>query len=389
MANDEDEESQGSHTPSRPESAAMKKLRLKQAEFRKKLKVRLREADKQYTGGSERLKLLRRAILAATYLVTIGDVWISLLILVSALTGMDWIDLKICLCRYRCGGEWHDYYTANSWNVTFNGNCHDHDDTTEKTDDLFGSFDDVVGGLNEPTWNCQVQEDWNTCVCNEKGTSAVSSELLLNVDGCSFLHLVGVWMLLDAVVACLGLVQTRTMFKLAQYSPDADPVNLGAFLFALFPSFVERLCQAEHGESKALFRTFFMVFFMTWTTGALFWLLNVCSGEYLFNHGAYQLPSRFLAVQDLAGYWHNLTLLAQLLGLYFWTLGVDAQFKVRPRLAEVRIRQPRNLQGPAGGGKAKEGRFVKLWDAERDGREGVLEVGQKVHGGKKKKKKKK
>jgi hypothetical protein len=44
------------------------------------------------------------------------------------------------------------------------------------------------------------------CVCNQHGTAAAGGDLLLNVGGCDFYALTHAYLLLDAAVVALGLV---------------------------------------------------------------------------------------------------------------------------------------------------------------------------------------
>ena len=86
----------------------------------------------------------------------------------------------------------------------------------------------------------------------------------MNVNSCQFFRVSGFYLLLDAAFVAIALVQSSAMFKLSQFSPDADRVDLGRVACFFLPDSLRQGCHAKPGESKALFMTFFYVFFWTW-----------------------------------------------------------------------------------------------------------------------------
>ena len=111
---------------------------LARAQRRTHIRLRLRALDEAYAKASPLTKNLRQFVLVATYCLTWGDIWVSLSIVVSALMQLDWLELQVCLCSYRCGGEWHTQYTKTpNWNLTF-----------------------VPDACPNEVWSCQVQQEW-------------------------------------------------------------------------------------------------------------------------------------------------------------------------------------------------------------------------------------
>ena len=102
-------------------------------------------------------------------------------------------------------------------------------------------------------WTCQVQGTWSNCICNERGTPAVPlmhNSAFMNVNSCQFFRVSGYYLLLDASFVIIGLVQSSAMFKMSQYSPDAERVNLGGVACFFLPSSLQQSCNARPEESK-------------------------------------------------------------------------------------------------------------------------------------------
>ena len=137
------------------------------------------------------------------------------------------------------------------------------------------------------------------------------------------------------------------MFKLAQFAPSADPVNLARLVFWWLPGPLQVACHAQPYESKALFLLSYAVFFGAWLASALLFAwaqvsdhLPSSDRSLELNPHAYAMPDQFRKVQTFANGLHALTLAAQTLGLYGWRLGAEAQFRVTPRLKELKLKQP-------------------------------------------------
>jgi hypothetical protein len=140
---------------------------------------------------------------------------------------------------------------------------------------------------------------------------------------------------------------TTAMFKLAQFAPSADPVNLARLVFWWLPGPLQVACHAQPYESKALFLLSYAVFFGAWLASALLFAwaqvsdhLPSSDRSLELNPDAYAMPDQFRKVQTFANGLHALTLAAQTLGLYGWRLGVETQFRVTPRLKELKLKQP-------------------------------------------------
>jgi hypothetical protein len=130
---DEARESAHGHGPLSARNRA-----LRRAQQRNNIRLRLRNMDEAYTKASPITKQFRQLILVATYVLTWCDIWFSLSILVSGVSHSDWLGLNVCLCSYRCNGEWHTEYTKTpDWNVTF-----------------------VPDSCPNEIWTCQVQQEW-------------------------------------------------------------------------------------------------------------------------------------------------------------------------------------------------------------------------------------
>jgi len=146
------------------------------------------------------------------------------------------------------------------------------------------------------------------------------------------------------------------MFKLAQYAPSADPVNLTRVVFFWLPTSLQAACHAQPFESKALFLMSYALFFVAWLVSVVLaiWFqigrLGFSGDNNLeklpLSSSEYELPSHFQRVQTWASILHAVTLVAQTLGLYGWRLGAEAQFRVTPRLKQLFLRQPGNTGKP-------------------------------------------
>jgi hypothetical protein len=287
------------------------------AQTKKRIQLRIRKADETYAQSAPCFKWIRKAILIGTYAWTLLDVWFSAVLFLAIVFKAPFIGLDVCICQYRCNHEWHKEFVKTNWNHTFvSDQC----------------------GQEAEAWTCQVQANWQNCACNEKGTSAAGNPLI-NVVDCNYIGLTGFYMLSNALNVVLGLVQTSSMFKLAQYSPEADPVNLGASVFFYLPRQLQRACHAAPSESKTYFYTYFGLFFSAWLIGAAIGIWEHTT-EISFLDSSYNLPESFMKYQTDVNRLHYLSLVLQTGGLRFWLLGVEAHFKVRPRLREIRLKQP-------------------------------------------------
>jgi hypothetical protein len=157
---------------------------------------------------------------------------------------------------------------------------------------------------------------------------------------------------------------TTAMFKLAQYAPSADPVNLTRVVFFWLPSSLQAACHAQPFESKTLFLMSYALFFAAWMVSVVLaiWAqvgrlggLGANEVEKLpMSSHEYEMPPHFQRVQNWASTVHAITLLAQTLGLYGWRLGAEAQFRVTPRLKRLSLQQPgRSAAAAAAAGKPK------------------------------------
>ena len=122
----------------------------------------------------------------------------------------------------------------------------------------------------------------------------------MNVNDCQFLNITGYYLLYDAAVLVIGIIQCTAMFKMAQYSPASDRINLGAFIFCMLPARIQDSCQAKPEESKALFGIYFLSFLWTWIASILVVIVDIIAKlsdndisdkvfEY-FNSSTYHVP---------------------------------------------------------------------------------------------------
>jgi len=312
------------------------------AELRKQVRMRLREADDTYAKSSPLVKNSRRLALLGVYLFTWSDMLLAGCIVLAAVLHLPWLELDVCLCNYRCNGKWHEMYFATpTWNKTF--------------------VPEHCGGRTDP-WTCQVMGDWDTCVCNEQGTSAVDHGLLLNVDGCNFFKLTFTYLLTDGLIVLMGAFMTTSMFKMSCYSAKKDPVNLGGFIFFYLPLGLQKSLFTPPSESKALFEVW-------WRAFLFFWILSVSLVGYAkavdssLLDAEYKMPEHFTKVQLSATRAHYFVIALQSVGLAAWRMGFETSFKVVPRIRQISLLQPGDVD-PARGRKQQGG---VIYDFELDG----------------------
>ena len=93
-------------------SQAAKIRALRRAEAKRKLKVRMRAASERW------LRVARRICIFGTWLLTAAEVAVAAVLLVSALLGLNWLGLNVCLCKYYCNGDWNTKFLSSEtgWN---------------------------------------------------------------------------------------------------------------------------------------------------------------------------------------------------------------------------------------------------------------------------------
>ena len=99
-----------SNRSQRSQAAKIRALRL--AEVKRRGKMRLRAASDRW------LRLLRRVGLVATWFITVLEVACAGAVLLSAVLGLEWLGLKVCICKFFCNDGWREKYTygQSGWN---------------------------------------------------------------------------------------------------------------------------------------------------------------------------------------------------------------------------------------------------------------------------------
>ena len=88
-------------------SQAAKIRALRRAEAKRKLNVRMRVASERW------LRVARRLCIFGTWLVTAAEMAAAAAVLVSAVLGLNWLGLNVCLCKYYCDGDWETKFLSS------------------------------------------------------------------------------------------------------------------------------------------------------------------------------------------------------------------------------------------------------------------------------------
>ena len=93
-------------------SQAAKIRALRRAEAKRKLNVRMRVASERW------LRVARRLCIFGTWQVTAAEMAAAAAVLVSAVLGLNWLGLNVCLCKYYCDGDWETKFLSSEtgWN---------------------------------------------------------------------------------------------------------------------------------------------------------------------------------------------------------------------------------------------------------------------------------
>lgn len=267
---------------------------------------------------------------------------ITLLLLMDLGSGRE-----ACLCSYYNDGDFNNKYVRDDFNATF----------TDSDGD---------------PWTCQVQGHWESCVCNERGTSSSSNYLLLNVSSCSFLTITAFYIFNHiALVILLTLVLT-SMFKMSQHCPEKDKINLEDFVLPC-PSSVRETFKSLHEESKSKFIFWYSVFFVCWVVQVVLMFTYILvvyadNDTALHSLAPYELPSAFQNKEDAGSYLHYLTVCVQAVGLNVWLLA-NALFLVNPRLRAIFVkRDPWDPDMDA----SQQPQKVQVYDSRTDKTKGAI-----------------
>ena len=119
----------------------------------------------------------------------------------------------------------------------------------------------MLNACGDRTVSCDVQGGLNTCIC--EGTGAGEGT---NVTECRYHTLVSPFLWYAACIGAVGAVTVWLMFKLGQFSPKSDRVNIGQRLICCLPRRWRALIHATPAESKSKFVTFYRAYTLLWVS---------------------------------------------------------------------------------------------------------------------------
>lgn len=169
------------------------------------------------------------------------------------------------------------------------------------------------------TWTCQAQADYENCVCasstddqdinDEDDISSMSglyngSSTLDNVSSCNFFTIAGYYLIVHIIIFAFSVVVLSSMFKMSQFAPDRDLINLEIIIFLFVPSTIRQALHAVHQESKALFNlyyNYYVVIVMVQVIYTVQYMFSLFFGFYYFT---YSLPAKFTDKDEKWFYFH-------------------------------------------------------------------------------------
>ena len=168
-------------------------------------------------------------------------------------------------------------------------------------------------------WICQAQADYENCVCaSATDDQDVSKEddlwtvagiyngssTLDNVSDCNFFTIAGYYLCVHIIVFALSVVLMSSMFKMSQFAPDRDLINLEIIVFLFVPPTIRQALHAVHQESKALFNLFYKNYLVIVVVQVIYTVQYLFSLFFNFYYFTYSLPAKFTDKDEAWFYFH-------------------------------------------------------------------------------------
>lgn len=297
---------------------------LAMAQISKRLQIRIREADSDFSKSDRASKIFRRTFLLITNILTILNA-LNALVISCAIAGKStFVNSNVCLCQYRCDHRWRNQYLAQHFNKTFQGPPGVHSVDSQC---VFKQH----GQTKKETWKCTTQgHTWDTCGCTRKG----SKKSRMYISTCHYYFIVRLQLIMVVIVTILGWLQTHSMLKMSQYSPLKDPVHLQRFCFQLIPQSCQEILTVDAHESKSKWHLHYYKYIAVWMCEVA---INCLRSMHYFKDSRYPLPPGLYKYEELVDAFAIGALVLETVGLYVWRMGVEHNFAVRPRLEEIEL----------------------------------------------------